>query len=109
MHRSSEAEGKLRKAIQQLEQASAREEQNTEKREQARFPPCSLIPNSQYVTQERDLELSKRTISDLRTQLSQIQWRYLELQEQIQPDDRVENLEKSLKGAQDRADSLDAH
>ncbi|EJD45759.1 hypothetical protein AURDEDRAFT_64231 [Auricularia subglabra TFB-10046 SS5] len=103
LHRSSQAEDKLRNATSQLEQASAREEQNYEKhREQARLAMFGQIA-------PLTLHSSKRTISDLRAQLTQIQQRYQDLEEQIQADDRVENLEKSLKGAQDRADSLEAH
>jgi chaperonin cofactor prefoldin len=40
-------------------------------------------------------------------QLQKQQTRVRELQEQIQQDDRVETLQKSLKGTQDRAESLE--
>ena len=56
---------------------------------------------------ERDLELTKRTANDLKTQLTQQRNRVRQLEEQIQADDRVEQMEKSLKGVQDRAESLE--
>ncbi|KAG8966562.1 hypothetical protein FRC03_011700 [Tulasnella sp. 419] len=56
---------------------------------------------------ERELELSRRTLSDTRQQLAQSRARIKELEEQIENDDRLEQMEKSLRTVQDRADSLE--
>ncbi|KAG8862724.1 hypothetical protein FRB96_000734 [Tulasnella sp. 330] len=56
---------------------------------------------------ERELEITKRGVTDLKTQLSQQRARVRQLEEQIEQDDRVEQIERSMKGAQDRAESLE--
>ncbi|KAG9006805.1 hypothetical protein FRB94_000401 [Tulasnella sp. JGI-2019a] len=56
---------------------------------------------------ERELEVTKRGAADLKTQLSQQRARVRQLEEQIEQDDRVEQMEKSMKGVQDRAESLE--
>ncbi|KAG8976708.1 hypothetical protein FRB90_009047, partial [Tulasnella sp. 427] len=56
---------------------------------------------------ERELELTKRNASDLKAQLSQQRARVKQLEDQIEADDRVEQMEKSMKGIQDRAESLE--
>jgi predicted RNase H-like nuclease (RuvC/YqgF family) len=53
------------------------------------------------------LQLTNATVSDLRTEADQYRRRTRELEEQIQSDDRVERLERSLKNNQDRADELE--
>ncbi|KAG8947217.1 hypothetical protein FRC04_010940 [Tulasnella sp. 424] len=56
---------------------------------------------------ERELELTKRNASDLKAQLTQQRARVKQLEDQIESDDRVEQMEKSMKGIQDRAESLE--
>lgn len=56
---------------------------------------------------ERELELTKRNANDLKIQLSQQRNRVRQLEEQIQNDDRLDQMEKSMKGIQDRAESLE--
>lgn len=56
---------------------------------------------------ERELELTKRNASDLKAQLNQQRARVKQLEDQIESDDRVEQMEKSMKGIQDRAESLE--
>lgn len=56
---------------------------------------------------ERELELTKRNASDLKAQLTQQRGRVKQLEGQIESDDRVEQMEKSMKGIQDRAESLE--
>ncbi|KAG8912562.1 hypothetical protein FRC00_004250 [Tulasnella sp. 408] len=56
---------------------------------------------------ERELELTKRNASDLKAQLTQQRARVKQLEDQIEADDRVEQMEKSMKGIQDRAESLE--
>ncbi|KAG8930298.1 hypothetical protein FRC01_002964 [Tulasnella sp. 417] len=58
-------------------------------------------------TTERELELTKRNASDLKAQLTQQRARVKQLEDQIESDDRVEQMEKSMKGIQDRAESLE--
>lgn len=58
-------------------------------------------------TTDRELRLSKQTASDLKAQLTQQRQRVRQLEEQIEGDDRVEQMEKSMKGLQDRAESLE--
>lgn len=51
--------------------------------------------------------MTKGEAQEIKSQLKQQESRVRELEEQIQLDDRVENLEISLKGTQERADSLE--
>jgi chromosome segregation ATPase len=51
--------------------------------------------------------MTKGEAQEVRSQLRQHESRVRELEEQIQSDDRVENLEISLKGTQERAESLE--
>lgn len=47
-------------------------------------------------------------MADLRDKSTRLEGQLRDLQEQIQADDRVEQLEASLKGLQDRSNSLES-
>ncbi|KAM6498603.1 hypothetical protein JOM56_006551 [Amanita muscaria] len=57
--------------------------------------------------QERQLQLANGSIADFRTGFEDSQRRVKELEEQISSDDRVEQLEESLKNTHDRAEELE--
>lgn len=57
--------------------------------------------------QERQLQITSASFSELRKEADESQRKLRELEEQIQSDDRVERLESSLKHTQDRADELE--
>jgi chromosome segregation ATPase len=57
---------------------------------------------------ERDLDHSRKEVADLRDKSTRLEGQLRDLQEQIQGDDRVEKLEGSLKGLQDRSNSLES-
>lgn len=56
---------------------------------------------------ERELEVTKRSVQDLKAQVTQQRNRVRQLEEQIETDDTVERMEKSMKGVQERAESLE--
>ncbi|KIL71612.1 hypothetical protein M378DRAFT_174842 [Amanita muscaria Koide BX008] len=57
--------------------------------------------------QERQLQLANGSIAEFRTGFEDSQRRVKELEEQISSDDRVEQLEESLKNTHDRAEELE--
>lgn len=57
--------------------------------------------------QERQLQIANGSIAEFRTGFEDSQRRVKELEEQISSDDRVEQLEESLKNTHDRAEELE--
>jgi len=66
----------------------------------------SGYPNDRQ-SQERQLQLTTASVNELKLEVEQHERRVRDLEEQIQSDDRVEQLENSLKNTQDRADELE--
>ncbi|KDQ14499.1 hypothetical protein BOTBODRAFT_55347 [Botryobasidium botryosum FD-172 SS1] len=90
-HKITALEAELKAASEAAAEAATRERQMADKQREL----------------ERDFDLTKRSAADLRSQFEQCTARIREVEEQLQSDDRVENLEKSLCGTQDRAESLE--
>ncbi|KIY65985.1 hypothetical protein CYLTODRAFT_48383 [Cylindrobasidium torrendii FP15055 ss-10] len=57
--------------------------------------------------QERMLQVTNVTVSNLQKEVESAQRRYRELEEQIQSDDRLEKLEDTLRNTQDRTADLE--
>ncbi|KAI0274921.1 hypothetical protein BC834DRAFT_21422 [Gloeopeniophorella convolvens] len=60
-----------------------------------------------YREQERELQLTRGSVEELKAEVDQSQGLIRQLQEQIQGDDRVEQLEASLQNVQNRASELE--
>lgn len=57
--------------------------------------------------QEREFEKMKRTVAENQTREKSYEARIRELEEEARANDRVDVLEKSLKGTQERAEALE--
>lgn len=66
-------------------------------------PHTSLI----RALQDLELDLIRRNAGELRTQLDNRERELKELTERVEADDRVDTLERSLQGTQDRAEELE--
>ncbi|KAG1754798.1 uncharacterized protein EDB91DRAFT_1095641 [Suillus paluster] len=89
--RVQELESSSSKLNMQLQEALVRERDLTEKSRD----------------QERELQLLNASLEEVRSASEQRQQRVRELEEQIESDDRAEQLEESLKNTQDRAEELE--
>ncbi|KIM33049.1 hypothetical protein M408DRAFT_20362 [Serendipita vermifera MAFF 305830] len=90
--RSRDLEQELSQSQKRVEQLSAHEKELSERIRQ----------------KERDLDISRSDATGAQEKANELATKLRDLQEQIQADDRVEKLEASLKGLQDRSDSLES-
>lgn len=107
--RSRDLEEELSRSQKHNDQLSIREKDLSDRLRQKVGPisqPFDLIDTIQ--PKERELDISRSDAASAQQKAGELATRLRDLQEQIQADDRAEKLEVSLKGLQERSDSLES-